>query len=243
MTPKSFYQRKITISFPWDLPDKINGPAVMFDVNAASHNIAYLVKIALELLVVDKKNVHQALKAIPEAVLAGESDDPLLQKRFFVSNSASLVNKADLHKKKVILITNNGTHTINELWEKGADPILVAGYANLQTVANWLLRNYLDTPMITLVPSGGREERYAQNRNLLEDLLCAQALEKLLREKKPDLKADFSKARKFIKDHNPQYWPTKEADLALIFTEKDLYQVVPICIKHKNGFLQIKNWR
>src|SRR3989344_2527660 len=114
MTPKSFYHRKITISFPWDLPEKVSGPAVMFDVKAASH------------------------------------------------------------KKKVILITNNGTHTINELWEKGVSPIMIAGYSNLQTVANWLLRNYLDTPMITLVPSGGREERYAQNRNLLEDLLCAQ---------------------------------------------------------------------
>lgn len=235
------YQGEIVISFPWDLPEKVSGVAVMFDVNAASHNISYLTSIASELFAVDKKNVWRALDAIPDAVLVGESDDEGLAERFYVSNSASLLGKADLKGKKVILITNNGTHTLNELREKGAGPIIAAGYANLQTVSNFLLDNFISAKRITLVPSGGREEIYAKNRNLLEDLLCAKAMEKILSGEKPDLKETFIKSRKFIDATNPQYWPTKEADLDLIFTVKDLYKVVPVCRKYKNGILQIEN--
>ena len=238
---KLYFTGQIVISFPWDLPQRVSGPAVMFDVNAASHNIAYLLTVAKELFVVHKENVYQALKSNPDAVLIGESDDQNLQKRFFVSNHASAIHRADLKGKKVILITNNGTHTLNELWVKGAIPIIAGHYVNLRTVTNWVLKNFRYAPQITFVPAGGREVVYAKNHNLLEDLLCAQAMEKLLRGKEPDLKADFKKARKYIDETNPQYWPTKEEDLDLIFSEKDLYSVVPACVKDKNGILRIKN--
>lgn len=238
---KNYFKGKIRISFPWDLPNRIHGPAVMFDVNAASHNIAYLTTVVKELFVATKDNIRRALDLIPDAVLVGESDDPDLQDKFLVSNHASNINRADLKNKKVILITNNGTHTLNELWQKGAGPIVAAHYANLQTAVYWILSNFINSPVITLVPAGGREAIYAKNHNLLEDLLCAQAMEKLLRGKKPDLKTDFARARKYIDEHNPQYWPTKEDDLKLIFTKKDLYKVVTVCVKDKNGLLKIEN--
>jgi len=235
------FSGKITISYPWDLGEKISGPAVMFDVNAASHNIAYLTTITEALYVVDKYNVWKALGIIPDAVLVGESSDRTLQEKFHTSNNASEVKKAELKGKKVILITNNGTHTLNELWEKGADPIIVCDYANLHTVSEWILKNCKREESITLVPAGGREEQYAKDPDLLEDLLCAQALEKLLRGGKPDFKSIFTKSREYIDATNPQYWPTKEDDLDLIFTEKDLYKVVPICVRDKNRFLEIRN--
>lgn len=242
---KNFYEGKINIFFPWDLPDKISSPAVMFDVVAASHNIAYLVNRVKELYVVTKVNVREALRLIPDGVLIGESDDEQLrnelQDKFIFNNTASSIAKADVGGKKVILITNNGTHTLSELWDKGARPIILAGYANLQTVVDWLLKETIYEEMITLVPSGGREKIFSANPNLVEDFLCARAAESLMRGIMPNFEEDFIKAKEFIDQYYPKDWPTKEADLALIFTNKNLYPVVPVCLKHENGLLYIKN--
>lgn len=234
MSPK-----RINISFPWELPNKLSGPAVIFDVVASSHNIAYLVNKVDELYVVTKETVHFALKEIPEALLIGESDDPQLKDKFFASNSASSITQADLKDKKVILITNNGTHTLNEIWDKGARPSVVGGYANLHTVINWLLSHANITESITLVPSGGRESVFANNPNLLEDLLCAKAAKDLLQGRTPDLEDYFAASREFINRCYPQNWSTKERDLALIFASFDLYPVVPICEKLSNGLMHL----
>jgi phosphosulfolactate phosphohydrolase-like enzyme len=232
--------KEIKISFPWDLPEKLSGPAVMFDVNAASHNIAYLITKVKELYVVTHKNVHFALKEIPDAVLIGESDDPTLQNIFVSTNSASNVIHAEVKDKKVILITFNGTQTLNELWDKGARPVITGHFVNLHTVTNWLFNQQFPNNALTLIPSGGREKLYSTCHNLLEDLLCAEATKDLLCGKTPDFEKIFAASRKYIYDHNPQPWPTKEKDLALIFTAKDRYPVVPVCEMQRNGIIRIR---
>lgn len=237
---KLIFSGKIAIFFPWDLPEKFSGPTVMFDVNSASHNIAYLSGICEELFVVTKNNVWKALDIVKDAVLVGESNDLELNKKFFARNSASEIIKADLKNKKVILITNNGTKTINEIWDKGASPIIVCDYANLHTVANWLFENYMGASAITLVPAGGREAIYSLDPNLLEDLICAQAMEDLLKGKEPDLKSGFVRSIKYIHKTNPSSSPS-EADLKEIFTPKDKFRTVPVCFKHKNGLLEIRD--
>lgn len=236
---KLIFSGKIAISFPWDLPEKFSGPTVMFDVNSASHNIAYLSAIC-ELYVVSKDNVWKALDIIKDAVLVGESDDPELKKKFYARNSASEIIKADLKNQKVILITNNGTKTINEIWDKGASPIIACDYANLHTVANWLIENYMGAAEITLVPAGGREAIYSPDPNLLEDLICAQAMADLLKGKVPDLKSGFDRSIKYIHKTNPISSPSG-ADLQELFTTKDKFRTVPVCFMHKNGILEIRD--
>lgn len=233
------YSGEITISYPWELPNKIRGPAVMFDVVAASHNISYLVRNVDALYVVTQDTVHFALEELPHAVLVGESDDPALQDKFVASNSASIIAHTDLKGKKVILLTYNGTYTLHEIWDKGARPVIIADYANLHTVVKWLQMQEGDTESITLVPSGGREKEHSSHPNLLEDLLCAKAAEELLQGKTANLQKDFAKSRNFINQNYPQYWPTKDADLDLIFTAFDIYPVVPACEKLQNGLLKV----
>lgn len=230
---------KINVSFPWELPNNIHGPAVVFDVVAASHNIANLVSRADQLYVVTKDTVHYALHEIPDAVLVGESDDLTLREKFVASNSVSSIAQTDVKAKKVILITNNGTHTLAELWDKGARPLVVASYANLDSTVNWLLDKESNAESITLVPSGGREQIFASSPNLLEDLLCAKAAEDLLRGRVPNFEQDFLTAREFIDQHYPQSWPTKEEDLTLIFSSSEIYPVVPLCEKLPNGLLKV----
>ncbi len=231
----------VNIFFPWQLPAVLNGPAVMFDVVAASHNIAYLVSGASELYVATRTNVHFALNEVPDALLIGECEDSSLQGRFASGNDASSVVNVDVRGKKIILITINGTHTLDEIWDKGAEPLITVDYANIHSVAEWLLKERPNVEAITLVPSGGREKVFSSNPDLLEDLLCAESMRCLLRGEEPDFKNNFVLSKRFIDQCYPQHWPTKQADLDLIFTDCDLYPVVPICEKSTAGLMRIVN--
>jgi phosphosulfolactate phosphohydrolase-like enzyme len=230
---------KIDISFPWDLPDRLTGPAVMLDVISASFNIVYLVGHAKELYVTTHANVYAALENVPDAVLIGESDDPVLKKKFIATNSAAMIVQTPVEGKKVIFISFNGTQTIGELLDKGAKPVIVANYANMHAVAKWLLSQHQLSDSITLVPSGGREEIFAANHNLDEDLLAALALEELLRGNEPDFETYFKKSRQSLLRNYPiDKQPSKS--LPFVFTASDTYPVIPICEKLPNGLLTAK---
>lgn len=239
MLENSPFQGIIRISFPWDLPERVEGPAVIFDVNAASRNIASLAQRAESLYVADTRTVFRALKSIPEAIFLGESEDPRIAKRLLKNNnSASWISEAPAEGKKVILITNNGTQAIHEVWNKGGRPVAIGSYPNLDTVIRWLLIEYRETPVITLVPAGGREKIYKHNRNLLEDLLCARAAAKLLRGESVDREDDYRRAREYMEKHYPS--PPKEEDLQLIFPPKDTIPVVPVCEEVEKGLIKIR---
>ncbi|OGG09613.1 hypothetical protein A2154_03090 [Candidatus Gottesmanbacteria bacterium RBG_16_43_7] len=235
---KVFSAGNINICFPWDLPFKLTGPVVMFDILAASFNIIYLSGITSELWVVSNDTVHMALEKINDAVLVGESTDPRLHQKFSVTNNPVDIVNANLKSKKVILITNNGTQTLGELWTKGARPVIIGHYVNSNAVIKYLRNNYAESAGISLVPSGGREEVFHADPNLKEDLYCAQAYADLLAGNNPDYNSLFEKSREsFAIQYPPTSQPTP-AQLSLIF-QIAKYDTVPICRKESSGILQV----
>lgn len=68
--------KESVILWPWEIKGPIKGPAVMFDVLAASHNIIHLSQKARRLFTVTKDSVFDALERYPDAVLIGEVEDP-----------------------------------------------------------------------------------------------------------------------------------------------------------------------
>jgi phosphosulfolactate phosphohydrolase-like enzyme len=241
MNSTKLYNPEIQISFPWEISGSITGVAVVIDVNSASHNISYLLSNASELYVASKENVHLALQEIPDAVLMGESDDISLRDKFISDNDAVSVVNTKVKGKKVILLSYNGTQTLNEVWTKGARPVVSASYPNFHSTIKWLMDRDNSINKIYLVPSGGRENLYSENRNLLEDLLCAQAFKSQLQGIQPDFYSLFSKSILFLNEVTQNNPNKQEEKYKLIFASKDSYNVVPICQKLQNGLLRVTN--
>lgn len=229
--------------WPWELPPKLEGPAVMFDVVSASTNIANLVGRARQLYLVTKENVETAVEAIPEALLIGETDDENLRKkletRFVATNSTAEIIRASVEGKDVILITNNGTHTVSELLATGADPVAVGSFVNLRACADWILK-HKHWQNVTLVPSGGREIFFAANPRLPEDFTCAKAMEDLLLGKQQDLGQIIEAAKELMKLPYKDKYPAPE-NIAIIFQAKDTFPVVPVCKRLASGLVQVTN--
>jgi phosphosulfolactate phosphohydrolase-like enzyme len=240
----SNYNREINISFPWDLPQKLSGPAVMFDVVSASFNMIYLVSHVKAVYAVNKTKIIDAIEKFPQAGLIGESDDPklfdILKDKFLAKNSPTDITQLkNISNKSILLLTNNGTHTLNELMDKGCNPVIIGHWANLHAVTEFLLNNSKNNNTITLVPSGGREMVFSKDPNLKEDLYCAQAMQGILNGNQPDIE----KLIKYSLDAMViQYAKTKfprQSTLDLIYKSTDKYPIVPICKRDTSGFLKI----
>lgn len=231
----------IVINWPWEIKGPIDGPAVMFDVLAASYNIIHLSQKARRLFAVTKASVLDALARYPDAVLIGETDDQALYERirekFISSNSPVSVTDASVQGKDVVLITNNGTNTLAELIDRRADSVIVGHWVNISAVADYLLTSET-YEKIHLVPSGGRELVFAHvEGKLMEDYICAQALRDLLLGKPRDFKDDFRQSRTSIAAQYPV--PQKEDELALIF-QKNTTNVIPLCFPLASGIIEVK---
>lgn len=213
----------------------------MFDVLAASYNIIHLVQKAHRLFTVTKASVLDVLARYPDAVLIGETDDRALYERirekFISSNSPVSVTNTSVQGKDVVLITNNGTHTLAELIHRKADPVIVGHWVNISAVADYLLTSGTHEN-IYLVPSGGREQVFAHvEGKLTEDYTCAQAVRDLLLGKPRDFEDDFRRSRDSIAAQYPA--PQKEDELALIF-QKNTTNVIPLCYPIAPAIIGVK---
>ena len=230
--------KESVILWPWEIKSPIEGPAVMFDVLAASHNIIHLAQIAKRLFTVTKKKVLEALDRYPDAVLIGETDNPQLyaqlKEKFISSNQPSTVLRADVANKDVVLITNNGTHTLSELIEHQANPVIVGHWINIDAVVAYLRNQKGDR--IHLVPSGGREKIFENvGGKLMEDWYCAQAMKDLIIGTSRDYKNDFRASREFIHTIAPQ-----DEDELLLILRVNTTNVVPLCYPISSGIIEVK---
>lgn len=234
---ESVLLKKSEIYWPWELRQgmfKAPRPAVMFDVIAASYNIIYLSKQANELYVTTKEAVEDTLAKVPDALLIGEIDEPALyeklKNKFVATNSPRAIAKVDVTERKVILISNNGTHTLSELLKFGAGPVFVGHYANI-TALTTILNQQTSQEPILLVPSGGREINFKKDPNLYEDLACARTVQKLLLGNSVNFNADFSAIRRRISAQYGSSPPSPETINLLM--QADIFLVVPRC--HRTG--------
>lgn len=228
------------ILWPWEIKGPIDRSAVMFDVLAASYNIIHLAGKAQRLFTVTEETVADALELFPDAVLIGETDDlqlyEMLKDRFIASNSPTVVVRADVDGKDVILITNNGTHTLAELIDHQANPVIVGHWVNIGAVIEYL--RALGSSSVYLVPSGGREERFKIfGGKLMEDWYCAEAMADLLAGKPHDYNSDFSKSKQSIRD---QYNNSKEDELVPILLQANITRTVPVCYQLSHGIIEVK---
>lgn len=238
---------KIQIRWPWSIEahERIDGPAVILDVNAASTNIAAILGSADEFYVTNRDGLHTVLEKMPDAILVGESKDPEIAKKFQVSNNASHIDQAVrdgiFTGRRIVLLTTNGTYVLCRLIEHGATPVLSVSYVNLFTVSSWLASNGYDSG-IMLVPAGGQEIEFENDRELVEDKICAEALAAVLRGEQMNREVFFAASRAGIDRQYVKYeglWPTKQADLDLIFSPRDRYPVVPLCRKTTDGLIRV----
>ena len=226
------------ILWPWEIKGPIEGPAVMFDVLAASHNIIYLSQKAKRLFAVTKNSVFDALERYPDAVLIGEVEDPhlyaKLKDKFISDNAPSRVLAADVSGRDVVLITNNGTHTLSELIDHGANPVIVGHWINIDAVVAYIRRQ--KGHRIHLVPSGGRDKVFENiGGKLMEDWYCAEATRDLLRGQARDFENDIRQSREFINSVAPQ-----DEDELLLILRLNSTNVVPLCYPISSGIIEVK---
>lgn len=230
--------KDIKIMWPWEIKSPIEGPAVMFDVLAASHNIIHLSQKARRLFTVTKNGALEALGRFPDAVLIGETDNSQLyeklQSKFISSNQPSSVLAVDVSGRDVILITNNGTHTIVELIDKGANPVIVGHWINIDAVTEYI--RISNSKRIYLVPSGGREKIFEHiGGKLMEDWYCAEAMRGRINGQSRNYENDFIKSREFIHSVAPQ-----DEDELLLILRLNSTTVVPLCYPISFGIIEVK---
>lgn len=226
------------ILWPWEIKGPIEGPAVMFDVLAASYNIIHLSQKARRLFTVTKDSVLDALVRYPDAALIGETDNPALlaklKDKFISTNSPSSIVGTDVLGRDVILITNNGTHTISELIDYRANPVIVGHWVNIDAVANFIRAN--DYGRVYLIPSGGREKIFERvGGKLMEDWYCAESLRDRIAGKSVDFEQAFQKSRAFI-----HYVDPKGEHAVPLILQANTTTVIPHCFSVASGIIEVK---
>lgn len=211
--------------WPWELPDKIEGIAVVIDLWAATTNIAQmLTRGAQKILIVNEKNILSVIKDLPEALTVGESTNPEFDRIFYCSNAIDRIAKLDLNGKTVIYMTNNGTRVIEQALGSGAKCVITAAYINLVAAAGFILKKKMPT---VILPAGEWTEPSIRDKKDLEDYLAAVALQKLLSGQDVDWESYFKRSKEFIKTH---YSATRKKSLEVAHS-LNLFPVVPVCRK------------
>ena len=218
--------------WPWELPPKLAGTAVVADVWAATTNIAHFIsRGTARLLVVNSTSVREVKKRFPGALTIGESLD--LPKDFFdVSHIPPASINADVAGRIVIYMSNNGTRVIEDVFAKGANVVAAITFSNLPSVVSWL--NNRGDKAITVALSG---EIIFDDRRSMEDYYCAKALSDLLADQKADISKYINDARTFMKEHYTGISVKRDFEVAL---SPSLYPVVPLCTKLYDGLIEVK---
>ena len=237
----------MNVDILWSVDDDnspINGIAGVTDVVAATYNTIYLLKNAKKLISVkDNESANRALKKFSEGLLVGESTEPGLE--FYCSNSPVEIAKHNWYGKTVIQKTNNGTVAVAETIDRGASLVFGFHWANIVTVAEWLLKaklpNFHDKLSLSLIACGGREDIFKKvKKHLLEDYYCCLALRELIEGKKVDYQKYFQLSKKSIKEQYPKGDPTK-ATRDLVLQEDTLSGIVPKFIRIDDGIFRVEN--
>ncbi len=219
------------VSWSWELPEKIDGTAIVCDAWAATTNIStFLSQGVANLFIVNVDNIEKAAKKYPQALKVGESQK-LPEKFFDISNFPHDIAKIDLEGKTILYMSNNGSRVIELAFRKGAKQVITVSFVNMKAVVNWLKGNMSDS--ITLVASG----EITPDQKALEDYRCVEALDKLVKGNEVDWESVFERTREYLMQRYPEY--DDKRDRKLIF-DLDRDNVVPLCQPQDEGWIRIK---
>ena len=180
------------ILWPWELPEVLNGIAVIADVWGATTNITtFLRKGVKKLLIVNKNNVQRAKTEYKNALVIGESLE--LPPGFFdASNYPSDVTSIDVENRIVLYMSNNGSHVIESAFQRKAIKTITVSFTNIRVISDYL-KNLKEN--VYLIPSG---DIGSSDSKVAEDLICVESLDKLIKGKTVDLEKAQEDAKSFI---------------------------------------------
>jgi len=126
------------ILWPWELPEVLDGIAVIADVWAATTNITtFLTKDTKNLLIVNINNVQKAKNKYRDALTIGESLK--LSKNFFdASNYPTEIEKIDVKNKTILYMSNNRSRIIELVFKKKAKRVITVSFTNITSVCEYL---------------------------------------------------------------------------------------------------------
>lgn len=220
------------ICWPWELPDTIEGNAVIIDINAATTNICMiLARKAKDLIIVNSNNVVEIKKRYPGCLVTGESDS-LPHDFFDANNCTNVIARLSIENKTILYMSNNGSRTIELVIRKKATNVIACSFTNIHAVANWVKEHATET--VYVIPSGDKQFKDPQ---VIEDQVCAEAIKALIIGNPIDWEALFNRGKEFIRDN---YADFSEEETAMQFSI-DSYPVLPLCIKDEKGLIKIVN--
>jgi len=225
---------KVSVYWSWDMPEKLEGIAVVIDVYAASSNIAaFLTRSVAKLYVASDATILDLKKQYPLGVAIGESRT-LPKDTFICNNWPGNVSEVDVSGKTVLYMSNNGTRAIAEAMDKGAQTVIAAGFVNIAATVDWILGQKPST--VTLIESG---EISFTDPKVMEDIVCAQALKELMEGKKPDMTAGIRDAKAYMKT---VYKGTRDDPRNINLTMvPNTLPVVPLCRQLSPGIIEVTN--
>lgn len=236
-TKEKINPRHIQILWPWELPEKFSGTAVVVDVYAASTNIAsFIFRGAKKIFLVNEKTADEIKSQRPDGLVIGESRS-LPEDFFDFSNQPAEIESLDISGKTIIYVSFNGTRVIEKVFRLGADQVFTASFTNIGAAVSYFSHS---KGSITIVPAG--EESFKDGK-VLEDEICAQALKDLLYQKKVDWDKKIDQAREFVHAHYALGHPKPELfpqSLKIIFS-RNAFPVVPVCQREKEGVIRVQN--
>lgn len=226
----------IQILWPWELPEKIEGLAVVADIFAATTNIAsFLGRGVAKLLLVNHDLIKRVKRDHPKSLVVGESH--ILPRDFFhLSNAPTVVDKASVRGRSIIFMTANGTRVIERAILKGASPVISISFTNLESVARWIQDNKIKS--VILIPSGTIDLAYPTLPEIEtpEDLKCIEALQSLLEGKPHVVKEKITAVKTLLEtiygvtENDPNFWPV------FAFNR---FNVVPVCRQIEAGLFEV----
>ncbi len=216
---------KISSFWFWQSPKKLRDTVVVIDAYMMTTNLSLLLaKNPKSLLIVNEKNLKSAQKLYKDTVLIGES--PIFPLSTFKATFPVEIANQDFKDKTLLFMTLNGSRVFERFYQKGRT--MVGGsFNNLRTVVDFLK----DKKEITVVKSGDK------GKKLIDDQSCADIIELELAKKNYDWPAEKTKIINFIKSY---YGHPERRDGSISYIlDKDKYNILPICRRNQEGFLEI----
>lgn len=213
----------------WEMPQEINSPAVIIDSWAATTNISIILSQRPErLIITNEKKLVESQSLFPDALTIGESN--ILPKETFArSNFPYDISQGDFKDRIILYMSTNGTKLMEATFAK-TKQIVSCSFNNLSAIKNWLIRKNEQEVTIIMAGQMGIEAQ--------EDRVCADILEKELKGDIYSWQMVAREVEKYIKNY--YIIPQKYQGSLPYVLDLNAYNIVPVAVRNKQGFLEIK---
>lgn len=211
-----------------DLPEKVEGTAVVADIWAATTNMVWLVGSGVEKLVVaNQDNLEQLKRRYPQALVFGESLT-LPSETFDASNFPHDISRFDVSGKTILYMSTNGSAVVELAIKKGAGEVLTASFLNLQTTANYLKKKSSQFYFV----AAGRLDR-PDDEDAREDWLFMETLRTAVFGEEINWSKQLSEVKTIVSNYRSLDF---ESDFRIVL-DLNRYNILVTCQKSTEGII------